>query len=87
MSIITWIVLGLIAGFITSKLINKTGEGLVMDVVLGICGAVVGGEIFNRLGMTGVTGFNIWSLLVAVSGAALLLIGYHALQGTLKRAG
>ncbi len=70
------------------KLINKTGEGIVivMDVVLGICGAVGGGEIFNRLGMTGVTGFNFWSLLVAVSGAALLLIGYHAWQGTLKRA-
>jgi uncharacterized membrane protein YeaQ/YmgE (transglycosylase-associated protein family) len=87
MSIITWTVLGLIAGFITSKLINKTGEGVVMDVVLGICGAVVGGAIFNRLGMAGVTGFNIWSLLVSVSGASLLLVAYHALQGTFKRAG
>ena len=86
MSVITWIVLGLIAGFITSKLINKTGEGIVMDVVLGVCGAVVGGALFNRLGLPGVTGFNFWSLLVSVSGAALLLIGYHALQGTFKRA-
>ena len=59
MSIIAWIVLGLIAGFIASKLINKTGEGLVLDIGLGIVGAVVGGFVFNQLGAAGVSGFNL----------------------------
>lgn len=79
MSFIAWIVLGLIAGFIASKLVNKTGEGMLMDIVLGIVGAVVGGWLFNAFGMTGVSGLNLYSLLVAVIGAALFLIVYHAL--------
>lgn len=79
MSFIAWIVLGLIAGFIASKLVNKTGEGMLMDIVLGIVGAVVGGWLFNAFGMAGVSGLNVYSLLVAVIGAALFLIVYHAL--------
>jgi uncharacterized membrane protein YeaQ/YmgE (transglycosylase-associated protein family) len=79
MSLIAWIVLGLIAGFIASKLVNKTGEGMLMDIVLGIVGAVVGGWLFHTLGMPGVTGLNIYSLAVAVIGAAVFLIVYHAL--------
>jgi uncharacterized membrane protein YeaQ/YmgE (transglycosylase-associated protein family) len=79
MSFIAWIVLGLIAGFIASKIINKTGEGMLMDIVLGVVGAVVGGWLFNTFGMPGVTGLNLYSLLVAVVGAAVLLIVYHAL--------
>jgi len=79
MSFIAWIVLGLIAGFIASKLVNKTGEGMLMDIVLGIVGAVVGGWLFNAFGMAGVSGLNLYSLLVAVIGAALFLIVYHAL--------
>jgi uncharacterized membrane protein YeaQ/YmgE (transglycosylase-associated protein family) len=79
MSFIAWIVLGLIAGFIASKLVNKTGEGMLMDIVLGIVGAVVGGWLFNAFGMSGVSGLNLYSLLVAVIGAALFLIVYHAL--------
>ena len=85
MSILAWIVLGLLAGFIASKLVNKTGEGILLDIVLGIVGAVVGGWLFNTFGMAGVTGFNIWSLIVAVIGAVLLLVIYHAIAGN-KRA-
>ena len=81
MSIIAWIVLGLIAGFIASKLVNKTGEGLVLDIGLGIVGAVVGGFVFNQLGAAGVTGFNLYSMLVAVIGAVLVLVIYHAVTG------
>jgi uncharacterized membrane protein YeaQ/YmgE (transglycosylase-associated protein family) len=81
MSIVAWIVLGLIAGFIASKLVNKTGEGLVLDIVLGIVGALVGGFVFNQLGAAGVTGLNIYSMLVAVVGAVLVLVVYHAVTG------
>jgi uncharacterized membrane protein YeaQ/YmgE (transglycosylase-associated protein family) len=80
MSILAWIVLGLLAGFIGSKLVNKTGEGIVRDIVLGIVGAVVGGFLFNRFGASGVTGLNIYSLFVAVVGAVLLLVAYHAIR-------
>jgi uncharacterized membrane protein YeaQ/YmgE (transglycosylase-associated protein family) len=79
MSLLAWIVLGLLAGFIASKVINSTGEGFILDIVLGIVGAVVGGWLFNTFGMAGVTGFNLYSLLVAVVGAAALLVVYHAL--------
>ena len=79
MSILAWIVLGLIAGFIGSKLVNKTGEGIILDIVLGIVGAVVGGYVFSVLGAGGVSGLNLYSLLVAVVGAVLLLVVYHAL--------
>ncbi len=81
MSIITWIVLGLVAGFIGSKLVNKSGEGVVLDIVLGIVGAVVGGFLFNAFGAAGVTGFNLWSILVSVIGAVVVLVAYHAIAG------
>jgi len=79
MSILAWIVLGLISGFIASKIVNKTGEGFVLDVVIGIVGAVAGGWIFNTFGMVGVTGMNMYSLLVAVIGAIVLLLAYRAI--------
>ena len=78
MSFLAWIILGLLAGFIGSKLVNKRGEGLLLDILLGIIGAVVGGWLFNTFGMSGVTGLNIYSLLVAVVGAVLVLVLYHA---------
>ena len=81
MSIIGWLVLGLIAGFIASKFINKSGEGLVLDIVLGIVGAVVGGYLFSALGATPVTGFNLYSMFVAVVGAVIVLVIYHAVVG------
>ncbi len=79
MSFLAWIVLGLIAGFVASKLINKSGEGLLLDIVLGIVGAVVGGWLFHTFGMPGVTGLNVYSLVVAVVGAVVFLVIYHAL--------
>ena len=81
MSILGWIVLGLIAGWIASKLVNKTGEGLVLDIVLGIVGAIVGGFLFTTFGAAGVTGFNIYSMIVAVIGAVVVLMIYHAIAG------
>ena len=81
MSIIAWIVLGLVAGFIGSKIVNRTGEGIVLDLVLGIVGAVVGGFVFSLVGAAPVTGFNVYSLFVAVIGAIVVLIIYHALVG------
>lgn len=79
MSFVAWIILGLIAGFIASKIINKTGEGFLLDIVLGIVGAVVGGWLFRTFGMPGVTGFNLYSLGVAVVGAIVFLVVYHLL--------
>jgi uncharacterized membrane protein YeaQ/YmgE (transglycosylase-associated protein family) len=81
MSFLAWIVLGLIAGFIGSKLVNHRGEGVVLDIVLGIVGAFVGGWLFTRFGATGVTGLNLYSMLVAVIGAVVVLVIYHALAG------
>jgi uncharacterized membrane protein YeaQ/YmgE (transglycosylase-associated protein family) len=75
MSFIAWIVLGLIAGFIASKIVNKTGEGLLLDIILGVVGSVVGGWLFQTFGMPGVTGVNLYSILVAI--VALLIC--HAL--------
>jgi uncharacterized membrane protein YeaQ/YmgE (transglycosylase-associated protein family) len=81
MSILAWMVLGLIAGFVASKIVNKTGEGLVMDIVLGVVGAVAGGWLFHQFGQPGITGLNIWSFVVAVIGAVILLVLYHAVTG------
>jgi uncharacterized membrane protein YeaQ/YmgE (transglycosylase-associated protein family) len=79
MGIIAWIVLGLVAGFIASKIVNRTGEGPLLDIVLGVVGALVGGFLFNIVGAAGVTGFNVWSILVAVAGAVAMLLAYHAI--------
>ena len=81
MSIIGWILLGLISGFIASKIVNHTGEGALLDIVLGIVGAFVGGFLFNLIGSAGVTGFNIWSMFVAVIGAVVVLALKHAITG------
>ena len=81
MSIIGWIILGLIAGFIASKIVNKQGSGIVVDILLGVVGAVVGGFIFAQLGSVGVTGFNLWSMIVAIVGAIVILLIYHAIFG------
>jgi uncharacterized membrane protein YeaQ/YmgE (transglycosylase-associated protein family) len=81
MSIIGWLILGLIAGFIASKLVNKEGSGLVLDIVLGIIGALVGGFLFTQLGGIGITGFNLYSMLVAIIGAVIVLAIYHVLFG------
>ena len=79
MSFLAWIVLGLVAGFIGSKLVNHTGEGLIRDVLLGVVGAFIGGYLFSLFGASGVTGLNLYSVLVAVVGAVVFLVIYHAL--------
>jgi uncharacterized membrane protein YeaQ/YmgE (transglycosylase-associated protein family) len=81
MSILSWIILGVIAGFLASKIVNKSGAGMLMDVVLGIVGAIVGGVIFNLFGAQGVTGLNLYSMIVAVIGAIVVLWAYHAFAG------
>ena len=81
MGIISWIILGAIAGFLGSKIVNKTGQGLIMDIVLGIVGAIVGGVICSQLFGIGVTGLNISSLIVAVVGAIVVLWAYHQFSG------
>ena len=80
MSFLAWIVLGLIAGFLASKIVNKRGEGFIVDVVLGVVGAIVGGWLAGMLGWGGVSGLNLYSLLVAVGGAIVVLVVYHAIR-------
>ena len=76
-----WFHLGLISGFIASKIVNKTGEGFFLDIILGIVGAIVGSFIFTAVGASGITGFNIYSMVVAVIGAIVVLVIYHAVAG------
>jgi uncharacterized membrane protein YeaQ/YmgE (transglycosylase-associated protein family) len=80
MSILAWIVLGLIAGFIGSKIVNKRGEGLILDIILGIIGAVAGGWLAGFFGFSGVTGLNLYSLVIAVVGSVVVLLLYHAIR-------
>lgn len=79
MSILTWIVLGLIVGFIANKLFDKTGESVLRNIVMGAIGAVLGGELINKLGIAGEAWLNMWSVLVSVGVAALFLVVYNAL--------
>jgi uncharacterized membrane protein YeaQ/YmgE (transglycosylase-associated protein family) len=81
MSVLAWIILGLIAGFIASKIVNRSGQGLLLDIVLGIVGAVVGGYLFTAIGATGITGLNLYSMFVAIVGATAVLWIYHAISG------
>ena len=79
MSIIGWIILGLIAGFIASKIVNKQGGGIVLDIVLGVIGAIAGGFLFS--GAAGITGFNLWSMFVVIVSTVVVLLLYHASSG------
>ncbi len=81
MGFIVWIIFGVIAGFIASKIVNKSGQGFVVDLVLGVIGAVVGGFLFQTFGFAPVNGFNFYSLFVAVIGAIVVLFLYHAVIG------
>jgi uncharacterized membrane protein YeaQ/YmgE (transglycosylase-associated protein family) len=80
MSFLAWIILGLVAGFIGSKIVNKSGEGLILDIVLGVIGAVVGGWLFVTFGAAGVTGLNLYSIMVAVVGSIVVLVAYHMIR-------
>jgi len=80
MNIIAWLVLGLVAGFIASKIVNKSGEGLIRDVILGVIGAVVGGWLMEFFGKAGVSGLNIYSVVVAILGSVVVLVVFHAIR-------
>ncbi len=84
--IIAWLLVGLVAGWLASLMVNRSGEGVILDIVLGIIGAFIGGIIFRTLGAHGVTGFNLWSIFVAFVGAVVLLALYHAVSGRRSRA-
>jgi uncharacterized membrane protein YeaQ/YmgE (transglycosylase-associated protein family) len=73
MGILLWIILGAVAGWLAS-IITQSSHGLLQDIVLGIIGGFIGGLIMNLLGGTGVTGFNVYSLLVASAGAVVLIL-------------
>jgi uncharacterized membrane protein YeaQ/YmgE (transglycosylase-associated protein family) len=77
MGILSWIILGLIAGFIGSKIVNKTGAGMTMDIALGVVGAIVGGVLTSLLGFGGVSALNLSSIIVAVIGAVVVLYVYR----------
>jgi uncharacterized membrane protein YeaQ/YmgE (transglycosylase-associated protein family) len=81
MSVIAWIILGLLAGFISSKIVDHSGQGALVDILLGVVGAFVGGLLFNAFGAVGVTGFNVRSLVVATIGAVVVLVIKHAITG------
>ncbi len=81
MSILAWVILGGIAGFIASKIVDNTGQGILLDIVLGIIGAAVGGYVFSLLGAAPVNGFNLYSMVVAIVGAVVVLMIYHAVVG------
>jgi len=81
MSIIAWLVLGLVSGFIGSKIVSRRGAGILGDIVIGVIGAFIGGAIFSFFGAGGVTGLNLWSLLVSVAGSVVLLAAYYAFTG------
>ena len=81
MHFIGFIILGLIAGFIASKIVNKTGSGMLVDTLIGVVGAVIGGFIGDKLGLGGLEGvFSIWSLFLAVVGAIIVLVAYRAIN-------
>jgi uncharacterized membrane protein YeaQ/YmgE (transglycosylase-associated protein family) len=86
MSLFVWIVLGLISGFVASKIVNKTGEGFFLDIALGVIGAIIGGWLFGFFGKSGVTGLNLYSFFVAIVGAVALLVIYHAIRRGIPRA-
>ena len=79
-SFLAWMVLGLIAGFIGSKIVNRRGEGILLDILLGVVGAFAGGWLFHVFGAPGVSRLNLCSLFVAVIGSVVLLALYHTLR-------
>jgi uncharacterized membrane protein YeaQ/YmgE (transglycosylase-associated protein family) len=86
MSILAWVVVGIMGGFIGSLIVNKRGQGIIGDLFLGVVGAVVAGWAFNRFGQAGVSGINLYSILISALGAIAILVVYHALRGSPARA-
>ena len=86
MSILAWVVVGIMGGFIGSLIVNKRGQGIIGDLFLGVVVAVVAGWAFNRFGQAGVSGINLYSNLISALGAIAILVVYHALRGSPARA-
>ena len=82
MSVLGWIFFGLVTGFIASHIVNRQGEGCFINIALGLVGALVGGFIFSHIGGQNITGFNLYSMLVAIVGAIVVLFIYHAITGS-----
>ena len=81
MTLVGWIVFGLITGFVASRIVAREGQGCILNVVLGIVGACVGGFMFTSIGGSGITGFDVYSMFVAIIGAIVVLLVYHAITG------
>jgi uncharacterized membrane protein YeaQ/YmgE (transglycosylase-associated protein family) len=82
MGILAWIVVGLIAGLLAKLVIpGDDPGGIIITILIGIAGAFVGGFVFSIFGGSGMTGFNLWSILVATVGAIILLIIYRLIAG------
>ncbi len=79
LSLLSWLVVGLVAGWIGSMVVNRRGEGLIMDILLGVVGAFVGGYLFHLFGHVGVSGINLYSIFVAAVGSMVVLVIYHAI--------
>jgi uncharacterized membrane protein YeaQ/YmgE (transglycosylase-associated protein family) len=86
MTIIAWIVVGIIGGFIGSMVVNKRGQGILGDLLLGVVGAVLAGWVFRSFGRSVVTGINPDSILASAAGAIVVLVAYHLLRGSPARA-
>ena len=83
--IVTWVVLGLIAGFVAAKIVDRRGQGVLLDIGLGVAGAFLGGWLFHVFGHEGITGFNLYSIVVSIIGAVIILVLYHAIERMAKR--
>jgi uncharacterized membrane protein YeaQ/YmgE (transglycosylase-associated protein family) len=77
MSIHTWIIAGVVVGFLASKLVLRAGDGLLRDLGLGVAGAVLAGIAFNALKTAEATGLDIFGLVVTVAGASAMLVAYY----------
>jgi uncharacterized membrane protein YeaQ/YmgE (transglycosylase-associated protein family) len=77
--LLAWMILGLVTGLVASKIINKSGADFLLDVILGIVGALAGGWLFSTFGMANVSGLNLYSFVVAVVGAMVVLMAHHFL--------
>ena len=85
MDFFTWLVVGTLAGWLAGRVMGTSRQqGLLLDVVVGIAGALIGGFLFSQFGATDTTGFSIWSLFVAFTGAVVLLGVIRLVSGRRK---
>jgi uncharacterized membrane protein YeaQ/YmgE (transglycosylase-associated protein family) len=86
MGFFTWLIVGAIAGWLAGKVMGTSRQqGLLLDIVVGIAGALIGGFLFNQIGRDGATGFNVWSIFVAFTGAVILLALIRLVSGRRRR--